>query len=47
MTKGDGKNKFYRTLKLNKEDRKILKDYRWLKEQMDKNPKSLEEENEN
>lgn len=42
--KKDGKNKFYRTLKLDKDTRKILKDYRELKEKMDKNPEiNLEE----
>jgi len=42
--KRDGKDKFYRTLKLDKDTRKILKDYKQLKEKMDRDNKPLEEE---
>ena len=42
MAKGDGKDKFYRTLNLDKESRNILKDYRILKQKMDKDGKPTE-----
>jgi len=41
--KRDGKDKFYRTLKLDKDTRKILKDYKQLKEKMDRDGKPLED----
>jgi len=44
MVRRDGKNKFYKKLKLDKNTRKILRDYRELKELMDKDNKPLEEE---
>lgn len=44
MVRRDGKDKFYKKLKLDKETRNILRDYRELKEAMDKDNKPLEED---
>ena len=41
----DGKNSFYRTLNLNKDDRKLLRWYRDIVKKMKQEPDNKKEEN--
>jgi len=46
MKRGDGKSKFYRTLNLDKEDWKVIKEFNKLKEKMiNENIKDINKEN--